>query len=165
VWGQPGAMVSRDASIFCGSPGSVVPIHCDRHHNVLLQLAGVKEVGVGWFDDPSRQAAEIERNFGRHLNLEVAPDRSEVHTLGPGEGIYLPPYTIHWVRCGPEPSTALSASFATSTSVQAERVHACNARLRRLHLTPVRPGVSPTRDRAKAAAIGLGRRLRHRAAT
>ncbi len=157
-----GGMVRRDSSLFCGSPGSVVPTHCDRHDNLLLQLVGTKRVAVGHFDDPARELAEIERNFGRHLNLEVMPDHVAVFDLSPGDGLYLPPYTIHSVRCGPVVSTALSASFSTAVSERAELVHLANRHLRRLHLRPRGPGRSRTSDWGKATSMQLARRLRAR---
>ena len=134
-----GGPVRRDASLFCGSPGSTVPIHGDRHDNLLLQLVGTKTVKVWSFLDPG-ELAEIERNVGRHLNLEVVPDAFQVFELGPGDGVYLPPYTIHSVECGPEASTALSASFSTVASERAELVHLANRQLRRLHVRPRGPG-------------------------
>jgi cupin superfamily protein len=158
--GYGGGMRRRDASLFCGSPGSNVPIHCDRHDNLLLQLAGTKQVTIGTFRDPARQLAEIERNFGDHLNLTVVPDELHVIELGPGDGIFLPPYTIHGVRCGDEPSTALSASFSTAASERAELVHLVNRRLRRLHVQPRGPGTSERTDRAKATGITWARRLK-----
>jgi hypothetical protein len=157
-----GGMLRRDASLFCGSPGSRVPVHCDRHDNLLLQLVGTKEVMVGTFRDPERELAEIERHFPGHLNLAVMPDEVQVIELGPGDGLFLPPYTIHGVRCGPEPSTALSASFSTVESERAELVHLANRRLRRLHLRPRGPAESRLVDRAKAAGVTWGRRLRGR---
>lgn len=157
-----GGMVRRDSSLFCGSPGSVVPVHCDRHDNLLLQLTGTKRVTVGHFDDPARELAEIERNAGRHLNLETMPDHVSVFDLGPGDGFYLPPYAIHSVRCGPELSSALSASFSTVASERAELVHLANRHLRRLHLRPRGPGRSRAADWGKATGLTLARRLRRR---
>jgi len=158
-----GGTVRRDSSLFCGSPGSTVPVHADRHDNILLQLVGTKDVMVGRFSDPARQLEEVERNCPHHLYLETMPDEVEVIRLGPGDGVYLPPYTIHWVICGSEPSTALSASFSTASSEQEEAVHAANHYLRRLHLRPGAPGRSTTIDRTKAAGFHLMRRLRKRA--
>ena len=160
--GYGGGVVRRDASLFCGSPRSSVPVHCDRHDNLLLQLVGRKDVMVGTFTDPDRELAEIERNFGRHLNLEAMPDQVRVIRLGPGDGLYLPPYTIHWVRCGPDPSTALSASFSTVESERAELVHAANLHLRRLHVRPRAPAKSRWADWTKATGITWARRVRRR---
>jgi hypothetical protein len=159
-----GGMVRRDASLFCGSPGSTVPVHCDRHDNLLLQLVGTKEVMIGAFTDPDRELAEIERNFGRHLNLAAMPDEVQVILLGPGDGLFLPPYTIHWVRCGPEPSTALSASFSTVDSERAELVHLANRHLRDLRLRPRGPAESRLADWTKARIVLAARGLRRRRA-
>jgi len=156
--GEP--MARRDASVFIGSPGQVIPVHCDRHHNFLVQVTGRKEFMVGRFHDEDEELSAIERHYPAHLNLEREPDEVTTYRLGPGEGMYLPPYTIHWVRCGPEPSVALSCSFSTPTSDRAELVHECNALLRRVHATPRGPGGAL--DPAKAAVARAARRLRHR---
>jgi hypothetical protein len=155
-----GGMVQRDASLFCGSPASVVPVHCDRHDNLLLQLVGTKEVMVGRFTDPDRELVEIERNFGQHLNIGAMPEDVTVFRLGPGDGLFLPPYTIHWVRCGPNPSTALSVSFSTVQSERAELIHHANRHLRRLHFHPRSPGRSRLAVQVKVAAVTWTRRLR-----
>jgi hypothetical protein len=151
-------MSRRDASVFIGSPGQVVPVHCDRHHNFLLQVTGTKELMVGRFRDPAAELASIERHYREHLNLEQMPDEVATYRLGPGDGVYLPPYSIHWVRCGPQPAVALSCSFSSPSSVRAELVHECNTYLRRLRVTPCGPG--RLSDGAKAAAARAARQAR-----
>jgi hypothetical protein len=155
-----GGQVRRDSSLFCGSPASTVPIHADRHDNLLLQLTGTKTITVWWFSDPRAELAAIERNAGRHLNLEVVPEEWRTFELRPGDGLYLPPYTIHSVVCGSTVSTALSASFSTVDSERADRVHVANRHIRRLHLDPRGPGTSILTDRLKAAAIDGVRRTK-----
>jgi hypothetical protein len=155
-----GGQVRRDSSLFCGSAGSTVPIHGDRHDNLLLQITGTKTITVWWFADRRRELAVLERNAGHHLNLEVVPDEHRVYELGPGEGLYLPPYTIHSVVCGPEPSTALSASFSTVVSERADRVHVANRHLRRFRVDPRGPGDSVVVDKVKAAAVDGVRRAK-----
>jgi hypothetical protein len=80
--------------------------------------------------------------------------------LGPGEGVYIPPFGFHWVRGGPETSITISCGFRTRATEQANLVHECNARLRRLGLHPDPPGASMYRDRAKVELLTWTRRAR-----
>ena len=141
-----------ETSIFLAAPEAVVPVHFDSHHNVLLQLAGTKEVLVGAFPDPVAHARALEFGCrsGKRMGDAVPPTTHRFH-LGPGDGLYIPPYTFHWVTGGPETSAALSCSFSTPRTEQEELVHACNAQLRRFGMRPRPPGRSPRRDRLKAA--------------
>jgi hypothetical protein len=136
------------------SPKGVVPAHFDRHHNLLLQLEGDKKITVGTYDDPvaSQQVVERARREA-HDNLSELPPRTRTFVLGPGDGIYIPPYAFHWAHGGSEVSVALSYGFSTPRTDRAAAVHWCNANLRRLGLRPRPPGGSEQRDRAKAYAI------------
>jgi hypothetical protein len=160
--GAPEGPMDRDeTSVFLAAPHAVVPVHFDSHHNVLLQLAGTKELTIGAFADETDQARALE--FGcrsRKRMADVVPPTTAVFHLEPGDGLYIPPYTFHWVTGGPEPSAALSCSFSTAPTERAQVVHACNAQLRRLGLHPRPPGRSIRRDRLKAAAFGTALRVR-----
>jgi hypothetical protein len=156
-----GPVVGQGASLFLASPGSVVPVHFDRHHNVLLQLQGTKQLTVGTFADPRAQQRAIEMKFeGSGRNPAELPTLTRTFRLRPGDGVYIPPYTLHWAQAGDDVSVAVSCAFSTTSTVRAELVHACNAKLRRLGLRPRPPGRSVGRDRAKAAFIVKARRLR-----
>ena len=141
--------------VFAGSEGSSVPPHVDRHHNLLLQLEGSKEVTVGRFRDPARHQREVERDFwpGRPRPTDV-PDDHQTFVLTPGLGVYVPPYAFHWVTNITPRSTALSVAMATAETERAELVHRVNRYLRRVGLHPSGPGRGQLRDRAKAATIG-----------
>jgi hypothetical protein len=160
--GEPEGPHDRlETSIFLAAPGAVVPVHFDSHHNVLLQLVGTKEVAIGAFEDPVAQARAVEFGCrsGKRM-ADVMPPVTARFELGPGDGLYIPPYTLHWVTGGDETSAALSCSFSTAPTLRAEVVHACNAQLRRLGLRPRPPGRSVPRDRLKAAALRAARRVR-----
>jgi hypothetical protein len=157
VRARQGSMGRRGANIFLGSAGAVAPAHFDRHHNLLLQIQGSKDVTIGRFDDPATTQREIERHFGSRHNLHQLPENTSTFHLEPGQGLYIPPYAFHWVRGGPEPSVSLSCGFRSPLSERAEMVHTCNIRLRRMGLSPNLPERSALRDRAKAALV-QGRR-------
>ena len=164
--GEPEGPPDRlETSIFLAAPGAVVPVHFDSHHNVLLQLVGTKEVTIGAFDDPVAQtrALEFGCRSGKRM-ADVVPPVTAQFELGPGDGLYIPPYALHWVTGGDETSAALSCSFSTAPTLRAEVVHACNAQLRRLGLRPNPPGRKPARDRAKIVAFRAALRLRTRTA-
>lgn len=156
---REGTMGRRGANLFFGSPGSVAPAHFDRHHNLLLQVRGTKDVSIGVFDDPAQAQREIESHFGVQHNLHDLPEQQETFHLEPGDGLYIPPYAFHWVVGGPEASLSLSCGFETPTSTRDGLVHTCNVHLRRLGLNPAPPGASMQRDRAKAALVQTRRRL------
>jgi hypothetical protein len=152
-------MSQRDASLFLGSPGAVVPAHFDLHHNLLLQVEGSKELSVGIFDDPRDHDRELDIALSRSRNLAVLPTSATTFHLEPGDGIYLPPWGVHWVQGESEVSVALSCSFSTRVTEQTELIRRWNSRLRQLGRSPLPPGRSETVDRAKAAAVRSRDRL------
>jgi hypothetical protein len=154
-------MGRRGANIFVASPHAVSPAHFDRHHNVLLQVEGTKEINIGVFEDPKRAQAEIEGHYGRSRNLSQLPEHVTTFRLQPGEGIYIPPYAFHWVRGGADTSVAFSCGFVSRSSERAEVVNMCNVRLRKLGLQPKPPGASSLRDGAKVGLV-RGRRALNR---
>jgi hypothetical protein len=162
VVGMPDGPPQRDeTSIFLAAPGATVPVHFDSHHNVLLQLVGTKELSIGQFPDPDAQTRALEIGCrSRTRTGHVLPPETARFELRPGDGIYIPPYTFHWVHGGTEVSAALSCSFSTAATHRAEVVHACNAQLRRLGLRPRPPGRSVGRDRLKVAGLRAARRAR-----
>jgi len=158
---REGPPTSLGANIFAGAPGSTVPAHVDRHHNLLLQLEGTKELTVGWFADPVEQARAVEMRFsGGRPNPDRLPTVTRTFELGPGDGVYIPGYAFHWVRAGDAVSVALSCGFSTAVTDRAELVHRLNLKLRRLGLRPRPPGASQRRDHAKATVFTQAQRLR-----
>lgn len=162
-----GGMQYRRGYIFISAPNATTPVHFDPEHNLLLQIRGRKEMNVGRFADPADQQAELDRYFdGGHRNLDRMPDLEQRFVMDPRDGVYVYPFAPHWVKNGPTASISLSITFRTVESLRAERIQHVNARLRRLHLSPRPPGVSPRRDDVKAAAFTAARRLRlHRGDT
>jgi hypothetical protein len=75
--------------------------------------------------------------------------------MQPGDGVYLYPWVPHWVYNGPEPSLSLSITFRTARSERIELAHRCNARLRKLGLSPQPAGDSALADRLKASYISF----------
>jgi quercetin dioxygenase-like cupin family protein len=156
-----GPVRARTGTVFLTSPGGVVPAHVDRHHNILLQIEGTKELCVGEFDDDLVQEQEIHRHFEGHDYLLRLPNRFQTFTLGPGQGVYIPPYRPHWIVCDQNVSIGLSCSVRTNTSHRVELAHTFNSKLRRFGLRPGVPGVRCRLDAAKAVTVTAGREVKH----
>lgn len=159
-----GGMRYRKAYLFLSAPGATTPVHFDPEQNLLLQIHGTKDFSVGQFADQGDRQAELDRYFdGGHRNLDRMPLPEETFHMEPGDGVYVPPFEPHWVHVRTEASISLSITFRTRASLEMERVSHFNARMRRLHLSPRPPGLSPSRDRMKASVIEtLGSLRRHR---
>ena len=150
-----------NTAIFFGSPGAVVPAHIDRHHNLLLQLQGTKRVNIGKFPDADRQQREVERDFcGDESVPTELPPLLFSEDLGPGDGVYIPPYAFHWTESSDDVSIAVSVGWRTKATDRAVRAHECNVRMRQRHLSPRPVGSAPARDRIKAVTASLARRVR-----
>lgn len=156
---REGGMLQREGFIFLSAPGSVTPSHIDPEHNLLLQVRGTKQMNVGSFPDAATKQLVLEDTLGGgHRNLSWEPVGQQPFALAPGDGVYVPPHAPHWVQNGPTASVSLSITFRTSGTERLRRVHAMNARLRRLGLSPRPPGEREASDRRKAAcAAALGR--------
>ena len=63
---------------------------------------------------------DVEQRLVREA--ETLPEDTVTFRLGPGDGLYIPPFAFHWVRGGPETSIAISCGFRTRTTEQANLV-------------------------------------------
>jgi hypothetical protein len=161
IAGREGGMGRREGFIFLSAPGSVTPSHIDPEHNLLLQIRGSKTMKVGRFPDARSAQLEVERFHAvAERNLSWRPQALLTFPLFPGDGVYIPVFAPHLVRNGPVVSVSLSITFFTPQVLDANRLHAVNARIRRLGLSPPPPGARPRSDRAKLALVDGVRRIR-----
>jgi hypothetical protein len=160
AWPATESWWRRDAGFFVTSAGAVTPAHADRHHNLLLQISGRKEIGL--CPPGSRSHANAVARSLPTLRVSEMPDDADIIDLHPGSALYMPPYTLHWVRSLDE-SLALSCGWSTEHTVRAGEVHAANAALLRLHI-PAQPVGSAT-DRVKVRGVAAVRRIRARLAS
>ena len=159
--GRDAEMVEREGFIFLSAPGSMTPAHTDPEHNFLLQVRGTKRMSVGRFPDLDTEQLALEQALGGgHRNVGWEPRDPVTFDLGPGDGVYVHPHAPHWVQNGDEVSVSLSITFATPSSQRRRQVHAINARLRRLGLSPAPPGHRPRTDRLKVGAANAVGRLK-----
>jgi hypothetical protein len=145
-----GGVTAESSIAFIGSGGATTPLHLDHHHNLLLQITGTKVLTVAGFDTAERQRREVERAFTARGACSTAPAWTRTYRLGPGDGVYVPPYTFHSAKVlEGETSVALSCAFSTLATERAFRVHRVNLALTRLRLRPAPAGASATRDATK----------------
>ncbi|MBQ0755332.1 MAG: cupin-like domain-containing protein [Gammaproteobacteria bacterium] len=160
---------AKQAFIFISSPGSVTPYHIDQEHNFLLQIRGQKTIHI-W--DPDDRVAMPEEAveatvFGQnaHRNLpwqESFRERGEAYTLTPGDGVYVPVHSPHWVKNGDAVSISLSITYRSSWSRRYVGLFAINAKLRSLGWRPAAVGKHRFIDALKHRLVLLLAALRRR---
>lgn len=159
VEGREGRVTRREGFIFLSSSNATTPVHIDPEHNFLLQVRGAKEMTIASFPDPGAEQHELERYYtGGHRNLDRLPEGGNAFRLAAGDGVYVPVHAPHWVQTEGEVSISLSVTFYTEHTERAGVVHAVNARMRRLRLSPAAPGRRPGVDRVKAGVWAGARR-------
>ena len=158
--GRQGKMRNRVGFIFVSSPNSVTPAHFDIEHSLLMQVSGAKRVSFGRFESEQARRHEVERywdashgSHSSHGRLAALPAELVSYTLTPGRGVYIPPVGPHWVHNGPAISLSVTLTYFTDATERENLIEACNARLRRWHLSPRIPGQSAPVDAAKVAVM------------
>ena len=145
---------------FLSAPNSTTPTHIDLEQGYLLQLSGTKRVSIGDFPDSEVALREVERFCaGGHRNIADLPHDAETFEISPGEGVHVPALVPHLVKTPPTVSLSLSVGFETEAVLRRAAVHRANAGLRRLGLTPARPGARPGGDRAKEQLVATASRV------
>jgi hypothetical protein len=159
-----GKMHRRVAFVFVSSPNSVTPVHYDIEHSLLMQVSGQKTVSIGRFQSDAVRRREFDRYWdGSHGRIENLPPEVAAYTLTPGQAVYIPPGTPHWVHNGPDISLSVTLTYFTAATIRENRIEDFNSHLRRRRLNPREPGRSAVVDTAKVCAMGVwavGRRLR-----
>lgn len=155
---RTGGMLGQEGFIFISSPNSVTPFHFDPEHNILLQVRGSKTMTVFPNDDETLVSATAVEAFhmGEHHRNQPWQDdfasKGSAVTLVPGQAIYVPVKAPHWVQNGPEVSISLSITWRSEWSYREADARAFNRSLRRLGLSPQRPGRWPAQNQAKSLA-------------
>lgn len=145
-----GEVRRRQGVIIISAPNSTTPTHIDGEQSYLLQITGTKRISIGEFVDDEVAHREIDRYCGGgHRNIPDLPKSAEDFDLSPGVGTHVPALTPHLVKTPAGVSISVSVGFETDALIRRSAVHRANDRLRRLGITPARPGVRPRGDRAK----------------
>jgi len=160
----PGLSAPR-ADIFVSSPGATTPFHLDEEHNFLLQIRGTKRLSIADGFDPAVLDRSKLRDYFRGSG-ELVPyyDHLEQHsvhvTLGPGEGVHIPPCHPHWVQNGDAVSISLGILWFSDVTARRRHLYRVNGWLERVGLHPAPPGDRPLGDALKALPLTVKRRAR-----
>jgi Cupin superfamily protein len=157
-----GEALRQRGFVFISGTGALTPIHFDPEFNVLMQIAGHKRFSTlpangPWF---TPQAHEAFHAHGENL-LTWSDDyaaASQEHALAPGDALYVPYKSPHWVEVSQGPSISLSLTWASAASFEQDDAHLANRWLRRFGLSPAPPASLPGRNRAKATLYRLVRK-------
>lgn len=161
---RTGAMMKLQGFVFITSPGGVTPYHFDPEHNILLQVRGSKVMTQFPAGDPAYAPDEVHETYhvggGRELTWrdDLLAGGTEF-PLQAGEALFVPVMAPHFVRNGAEPSVSLSITWRSEWSFAEADARAFNGVLRRWGLRPARPGRWPARNRTKALAWRVWRKL------
>jgi hypothetical protein len=166
--GLRGERLTRlESALFITSAASITPFHFDPEIAFFMQVEGRKTYHV--YAPASVSESELEQFYRRgevsiaEVDLPSRDSRLEhVYHLNPGDGHHQPHDSPHWVQTGTGRSVSYSFVFETDKTRARGRTLACNFYLRRAGISPVRPGLSPMRDAAKAAAIRVAFPVRRR---
>jgi hypothetical protein len=159
-----GPMLTLQGFIFVSSPNAVTPYHMDPEHNILLQIRGHKTMTVfPSVDDELLSDVDHERyHMGGHRNLVWRDEfarKGSAFPLAPGEAVYVPVKSPHWVKVGTELSISMSVTWRSHWSYREADARGFNHVVRRLGLKPAAPGRYPHQNYAKAYAFRALRRL------
>ena len=161
---KTGRMRKTQGFIFVSSPDAVTPYHFDPEHNILLQLTGQKAMTVFPAGNPVCAPDSVHETYHTGGARELAwhdglACHGQTFQLIEGEAIYVPVMAPHHVRNGPVPSISLSITWRSEWSFAEADARAFNSLLRQWGLAPRPPGRWPARNRGKAIAWRLARRV------
>lgn len=149
--------------IFISAPGTLTPFHFDAEYNILFQVAGDKDF-VTYPPEPPflpRDRREAYHRAGENM-LSWQDDfeaLGTVHPLMPGDALYVPHASPHWVRAGLTPSISLSLTWQNDWSLAAGDALTVNPLLRRFGL-PAEIPVWPKKSVWRAFGCRAARRVR-----
>ena len=161
---KTGAMLRPQGFVFISSPDAVTPYHFDPEHNILLQLVGTKVMTQFPAGDarfaPDTTHESYHSGGPRELVWRDALSAGgRPFALGPGEAVIVPVMAPHHVHNGPTSSISLSITWRSDWSFEEADARCWNGLLRKAGLSPRTPRRWPRRNRAKALAFRVWRRV------
>ncbi len=157
---DPTQVSKEEGYLFLTGGPTITSTHVDHEYNLLLVLRGRKRVFLSEVPtDEAERALEVMHDGG-YGTCDRVPERGQEFEVGPGEGIFIPPRSAHYVVNDDEPCAALSVVWGTEELERESAVYWANAQLRRIGLRPGAVGRHPAIDRAKAMAVTSARRVR-----
>jgi hypothetical protein len=150
-----GPMRNPVGFIFISAQGSITPFHFDPEYNLFFQIAGTKNFTTFPAAPPfMTDAVSEDYHVGGNNMLRWDPEWAAAgtcHILSPGDGLFVPYKSPHWVQVGGELSISLSITWKSDWAHAQEYGHRFNAQLRRLGMAPRPLAPWPATSRAKAA--------------
>ena len=150
--------------IFVSSPGATTPFHMDEEHNFLLQIRGCKTMAIA--DGANRDIVSDEQLvdfFAGRSELIAYQSHFEEHaiheTIGPGDGLHIPPCHPHWVQNGDNVSISLGLLWHSDFTADQRGLYQMNTLLRNARMRPRPVGQVAWIDRTKLAPIRARRYL------
>lgn len=124
--------------IFISSPGTLTPFHFDCEYNILFQIAGDKRFATYQPTPPWLPLDRHEAYYGVGANMLPWNDAYEaeanIHQLRPGDALFIPYASPHWVKAGAQPSISLSITWQSEWSQSIGAAMQINPLLRRCGL-------------------------------
>ena len=124
--------------IFISSPGTLTPFHFDCEYNILFQIAGDKHFATYQPTAPWLPLDRHEAYYGAGDNMLPWNDSYEaeanVHQMRPGDALFIPYASPHWVKAGAQPSISLSITWQSEWSQSVGAAMQINPVLRRCRL-------------------------------
>lgn len=121
--------------IFISAPGTLAPFHFDCEYNILFQIAGDKQFATYRPIAPWLPLDRHEAYYGGGNNMLPWEDayeaEAEVHHLRPGDALFVPYASPHWVKACAEPSISLSLTWQSQWSQSLGDAMQINPLLRR----------------------------------
>lgn len=126
---------------FVSSPAAITPFHFDPEYNLLFQISGTKTFALY----PPTPPALL---HGAHAKLHCGGDNILAHdeslaglgrhfVLRPGDVLYVPYKSPHWVEVGDDSSISLSITWQSAWTDAQRDAHRFAARIgRSAHLPP-----------------------------
>jgi hypothetical protein len=161
---KTGTMLKPQGFIFVTSPNGITPYHFDPEHNILLQLMGSKVMTMFPAGDPRYAPDETHESYhsggGRELFWrDDLASGGRQWELVPGEALFVPVMSPHFVKNGPSPAVSLSITWRSEWSFAEADARAFNGLLRKAGLSPDAPGRWPATNRTKALGWRLYRKV------
>ncbi|WP_169829139.1 cupin-like domain-containing protein [Tsuneonella mangrovi] len=158
-----GEVLTPHVFIFVSGPGTLTPFHFDPEFNVLFQVAGEKvfaayEPRAPWL---SPQASEKYHATGDNMLewREEFAEQGQHERLLPGDALFVPYRSPHWVTVGDEASISISITWRSASSYAQDDAFRLNRWLRGFGLSPPTPPAQPASPRLRALAWHALKRL------